>query len=359
MKTFTFNRKVIRDYCIGWTFACVLLSIIRGVGTTELGILKFGLKEGLLLATTFGPIIGLISGIWQLILEDKIHKTISIKAFLLIRFLYAIVFILFLIIISYSIYSIYFGITVDIVKFAFDTGALVVYFYVLFIDLLLNLFRQINLMLGNGNLGKLIRGDFYSPREEERIFMFIDLRSSTKLAEDLGNMKYSKLIQDCFTDLSVVMEFGAEIYQYVGDEVVLTWKLKNGLKNQNCLKAFFSFKNQLNKRKTYYMEQYGVMPYFKAGANYGKVTVVEVGKFKKEIAYHGDAINIAARIQHKCNVYNADLLISNQLLSSLPFDKAYSFKICESIQLRGKTATTTIYSASDHKKMILEQETAA
>jgi len=35
--------------------------------------------------------------------------------------------------------------------------------------------------------------------------------------------------------------------------------------------------------------------------NAGVVTVAEVGKYKKEIAYHKDTINTAARIQVKCN----------------------------------------------------------
>ena len=57
----------------------------------------------------------------------------------------------------------------------------------------------------------------YELLEEKRIFMFLDLRSSTFIAEKLGHKLYSEFIQDCFLDLEVVRRHKAEIYQYVGD----------------------------------------------------------------------------------------------------------------------------------------------
>ena len=118
--------------------------------------------------------------------------------------------------------------------------------------------------------------------------MFLDLRSSTTIAEKLGHEKYSRLMQDCFNDLGVVIENDAEIYQYVGDEAVLTWSMEGGLKDQNCIRAFFTFKERLERKSEYYQSTYGVQPEFKAGVNGGSVIVTEVGKYKKEIAYYGD-----------------------------------------------------------------------
>ncbi len=119
-------------------------------------------------------------------------------------------------------------------------------------------------------------GDFYEPRDEERIFMFIDLKDSTVHAEKLGHIQYSKMIQDCFNDIGVVVENEAEIYQYVGDEVILTWKYKDGLRNYNCINAYYDFINKLNSKNEYYLNTYKVVPHFKAGVNSGIVTVTEV-----------------------------------------------------------------------------------
>ena len=37
-----------------------------------------------------------------------------------------------------------------------------------------------------------------------KILMFLDLKDSTKIAEELGHIEYSKFIQDCFIDLNKV-----------------------------------------------------------------------------------------------------------------------------------------------------------
>ena len=81
----------------------------------------------------------------------------------------------------------------------------------------------------------------------------------TTIAEKLGHIKYSQLIQDCYYDLTeIVIKYHAEIYQYVGDEVILTWKTDDGLKENNCLNVFFAY-NQLIKRKgEYYSKNYGL-----------------------------------------------------------------------------------------------------
>ncbi len=235
----------------------------------------------------------------------------------------------------------FFGEAKGIIAFAFEPGSGAIYFYILVVDIFLVVLRQINLMLGEGNLSKLLMGRFYTPREEERIFMFIDLKDSTKHAENLGHIKYSKMIQDCFNDLGVVVENEAEIYQYVGDEVILTWKLKDGLRNGNCLKAFFNFKNRLQKKEGYYLKNYNCQPVFKAGAHSGIVTVTEVGKYKKEIAYHGDTINTTSRIQGKCNEFNAKFLISNTLKEQIT-NCTFSFKPLGSIPLKGKEKSVSI-----------------
>ena len=119
--------------------------------------------------------------------------------------------------------------------------------YMAVASLLLNFVKQVSLKFGEGNLWKMLIGKFHRPQEEERILMFLDLRSSTTIAEKLGHIKYSELIQDCFNDLAIVRDQEAEIYQYVGDEAVLSWSVNDGLKNNNCINAYYNFKDTLRK----------------------------------------------------------------------------------------------------------------
>ena len=194
-----------------------------------------------------------------------------------------------------------------------------VYFSV--VSLIITLFIQMNQKMGRGILKNMLLGKYHHPREEERIFLFIDLKSSTTIAERLGHVWYSRLIQDCFADITdAVVKHNAEIYQYVGDEVILCWESAAGIKRNRCIEAYFTFTQLLIRRSAYYEKHYGLQPIFKAGAHVGRMTVAEVGLIKRELAYHGDVLNTAARIQSKCNALGEQLLISPALASALALD---------------------------------------
>jgi len=204
-----------------------------------------------------------------------------------------------------------------------------------------------NEKFGRGVFLKTLMGRYRKPKEEKRIFMFLDLKASTTFAENLGHYKYSQLIQDCFYDLNMIVQtYDAEIYQYVGDEAVLSWTYKRGIKRNNAVELYFKFKERIASRSSYYQEKYGLVPEFKAGIHGGTLMVTEVGSIKKEIAYHGDVINTTARIQSQCNTYNANLLISESLLQDLDLPEHYVTKNIDDLLLRGKVQTVNIYSVT-------------
>ena len=338
------KRQILKQYIIGWTISFLFLCVVRGEGTQELGSVQFEFWQSIFASIIGGSLLGSISGYAQIVAEKKMHKLISLQKLLVLRVLYAILFLLLIIYISYII----FGKNITFIEFAFEPGSFAFYLYIICVDIFMFALRQINLFLGGNNLWKLFSGRFYSPREEERIFMFLDLQSSTTHAERLGHIKYSKMIQDCFNDLGIVSDYESEIYQYVGDEVVLSWQLEIGLRNQNCLMAYFKFQEQLDKKEDYYKAEYNCKPFFKAGLNSGIVTVTEIGKYKKEIAYHGDTINTAARIQGKCNELNQQLLISENLKDAID-DTGFIFEKIGNIELKGKKKTVPIYGIHKNK----------
>jgi adenylate cyclase len=194
----------------------------------------------------------------------------------------------------------------------------------------------------------LIIGKYHYPRVENRIFMFLDMKDSTTHAENLGHIKFSSLIQDSLNDLtSAIIEHKVEVYQYVGDEAVLTWNLHNGFENTNCLQVYYSFQKTLERKKAYYENEYGFVPFFKAGVHLGDVTVSEVGIVKREIAYHSDVLNTAARIQGKCNEFEAELLISEDLRNKLKGSQYFNFKHIGGLSLKGKQQLVNIYKVSN------------
>jgi adenylate cyclase len=99
---------------------------------------------------------------------------------------------------------------------------------------------------------------------------------------------------------------------------------------------FFACELMFQKRKQYYMQYYDTMPSFKAGVHLGKVTAVEIGEIKRDIAYHGDTLNTAARILSLCNTYQKNILISEAVLEYVSSNHLYRIERLGKITLRGK-----------------------
>ncbi len=134
------------------------------------------------------------------------------------------------------------------------------------------------------------------------------------------------------------------MYQYVGDEVVVSWRMNRFFTASNCHEFFYAFQERLGAKRDYFFQHYGVYPQFKAGAHCGKVTVAEVGEIKTEIAYHGDVLNTASRIQTLCNRFEKQLLVSESLVERLHDKDHVLVRFVAEAELRGKETPTKIYT---------------
>lgn len=203
---------------------------------------------------------------------------------------------------------------------------------------------RLNDQYGNGGTGHL-SGRYHQPKQELRIFMFLDMRSSTSIAEDLGHVRYFQLLNELFRDITdPIVDSRGEIYQYVGDEISVSWPLRRGLGRQRCIKCFLDIRAKLKRRQEHYRTRYGVVPAFKAGFHYGEVTTGEVGLVKKERIFSGDVVNTAARIQETCNTYQVDNLLSKDLLDLLLPKGPLPVREIGSIALKGKRSTISLWT---------------
>ena len=206
-----------------------------------------------------------------------------------------------------------------------------------------SLLLQVNDKFGHGVLWNLIKGRYHRAREEDRIFMFLDLKSSTATAEKLGNHLYHDFLHDYFSDITNAILYNkGQIYQYVGDEVVITWRKEDGITDFHCLHCYFDIRNSIEKRRAKYEEKYGLIPEFKAGLHSGKVIAGEVGIIKRDITYSGDVLNTAARIQAKCNEFGVPILASKALMDLFPTELPFVRKAIGEIELRGKSLKVTL-----------------
>ena len=305
----------------------------------------------LLVAVILGFLYGVGIGLTGYYLDRKMFRKLSLGKVLLFKTLISVVlvviilsllqFVLFDLLISPSL-SIA-GIRLNEKSWNYLFYLLLIYYF--FMSLVISFINQVNKKYGPGVLVPLLLGRYRKPKEEERIFMFMDLKSSTSTAEKLGHLKYSSFIRDCFIDINdVLYPFCAQVYQYVGDEIVVMWPESEGLRNHSCIRFYFACKKQFQDRAGYYVANYGFVPVFKAGLHMGKVTAVEIGEIKKDIAYHGDTLNTSARIQSVCNEYNKDFLVSEYLIEKIGIDQSMKFESLGMVLLKGKTKEVGIVS---------------
>lgn len=214
-----------------------------------------------------------------------------------------------------------------------------------FLVALTQLLLQISSKFGHQTFWYIISGKYHMPKAEKRIFMFLDLNASTTIAEQLGNENYHALLKDFFADITIpILENRGNIYQYVGDEVVIAWNYKDGLMEAQCLKCFFDIKQAISALKTKYEKRYGLVPSFKAGIHSGDVIAGEVGIVKRDITYSGDVLNTTSRILGKCNEFHEEIIISADLLAMLNIARNYGNRVLGSIQLRGKQQKVAIHA---------------
>jgi adenylate cyclase len=313
--------------------------------------MEFRFGPILLIAIILGVINGTSLGVAGYYLDRKIFRRLSLGKVIIFKALGSLALLIFLLLLlRFVLYDLFIlpslplpGITWNDQAWDYLFSLLLIYYF--FMTLVISFINQINKKYGPGVLIPLLLGRYRTPREEERIFMFMDLKSSTATAEKLGHLRYSAFIRDCFMDINeVLLPFHAQVYQYVGDEIVVTWPEQEGVKNQFCIKFYFACRQQFSSRAEYYIEKYGLLPEFKAGMHAGLVTAVEIGELKREIAYHGDTLNTAARIQSVCNEYEKNFLVSEYLfnrIDSLPQVKPEALGM---MLLKGKTQAVGIVS---------------
>lgn len=200
-----------------------------------------------------------------------------------------------------------------------------------------NFVGQVNRLLGRGVLVRLMLGRYHRPREEERIFLLVDLKGSTQIAERLGHLRFHTFLKRFIDDVtSAAIRHGADVYRYVGDEVIFTWTERDGVANAACVRAVFAMVDAFDPVAGEYMESFGVVPSFWAGLHLGPVVTGDIGSVKHEIAYLGDTLNTAARIEEACKEFQQPFLASADVIDAVDLPSGVKAQSLGPIDLRGK-----------------------
>jgi adenylate cyclase len=215
--------------------------------------------------------------------------------------------------------------------------------YWLGLFLLTQLIIEVNEKYSPGVFMDIMLGKYVQPKIQKRIVMFMDLKDSTPIAEKLGHQLYFKFIRDFIFHVSnALIEHGGSIYQYVGDEIVVSW-LHEKDNTKKCLSAVISARRQIQKAGEHFRRHYDMMPEFRVGIHLGDVTVGEIGVVKKDLAMSGDTMNTTARIRSACNELNQKFIISKDFNDNSDL-KDWQSESLGIIELKGKGAGIELFS---------------
>ncbi|MEL6317329.1 MAG: adenylate/guanylate cyclase domain-containing protein [Pseudomonadota bacterium] len=177
---------------------------------------------------------------------------------------------------------------------------------------------QMRALIGGRTLLNVILGRYHRPVREERIFVFMDLVKSTPLAERLGAERYHSFIAAVFRELDgAVTRSGGEIYAYLGDGVISSWPLSTPDRNAAAVEAVFATADRLRARSDWFRARFQATPTIRASLHGGAVVAGECGDSRRQIAYLGDALNVAARLEALSKTLDAAFLVSGPMLARI------------------------------------------
>lgn len=189
----------------------------------------------------------------------------------------------------------------------------------------------------------ILLGKYLKPKVEQRIVMFLDLKDSTPIAEKLGSVPYFKFIREFIYQISIALiEHDGIIYQYVGDEIVVSWYF-NERNTKKCMASLIEARKNLQKRGEHFRRRYGVLPEFRVGIHAGEVTVGEIGVIKKDLAMSGDTMNTTARIRTACSELNQKFIVSRAFIDHIDL-KEWQSESLGMVDLKGKNNSIELFA---------------
>ena len=210
-----------------------------------------------------------------------------------------------------------------------------------------NLIFDMGGLLGFGTLKNLITGRYVQPRLEQKAFLLVDMKDSTGLAERLGPVHFHELLNEFFRDIAdAALECDAEIHKYVGDEAILTWAGGPALADSDCLACPFIARDRIARNAERYRARFGVVPDFRAALHCGEIVAGEIGDVRREIAYIGDTLNVAARLLDAAKETGRDVLVSADLLAVAARPADLHATPLPTLAVRGRRASLEIFALS-------------
>lgn len=216
-----------------------------------------------------------------------------------------------------------------------DSGIQMLFAFI--VSVIINLFIVINRIIGPGVMLNIAMGRYHQPVEEERVILFIDIKGSTRIAEQLGDLAFHRLLNRFYSDVTdAVLRYHGTIHKYVGDEIIISWRAGKASSATHAVQCHRFASEIIGRNREEYEKQFGVIPEFRAALHVGPVVIGEMGNIKLEIAFSGDAMNTTGRLMDLCRELTQDCIASAALLDQAELPDTVAAHKLPSVKMRGK-----------------------
>src|SRR5579864_5864880 len=173
--------------------------------------------------------------------------------------------------------------------------------------------------------------------------LFADIRGFTRLSEVLPPEQLVAAINGCFEVLdTAIAHYGGEVDKFIGDAVMATFGAPTAHEDdpRRAVLAALEMQTALRRFNAQLRKQIGCELDMRIGINTGVVLAGPIGSHRKR-AYTvmGDAVNVAARLEHAAPVGSVVIGESTRC----PPGDAFRLRMRRSVHIRGKDTPVKSY----------------
>jgi adenylate cyclase len=202
---------------------------------------------------------------------------------------------------------------------------------------LANLVLGISNIIGPRAFLNFITGRYHFPVEENRFVLFVDIAGSTGLAERLGGVGIHRFLDRTFRLLTLaVVDYRGEVLNYVGDEVIVTWRESGGAVDCRPLQCFVAMRDALAQESSQFEREFGAVPRIRGSLHFGPVIVGEIGDVKRAIVFNGDVMNTAARLEELSRNVDGGFLASRAAMERFSTAPPFAVRDLGRLPIRGR-----------------------
>jgi adenylate cyclase len=173
--------------------------------------------------------------------------------------------------------------------------------------------------------------------------LFADVRGFTRLSEVLPAEQLVAAINGCFEVLDAALaHYGGEVDKFLGDAVMATFGAPVAHEDdpRRAVLAALDMQAALRRYNVQLRKQIGCELEMRVGVNTGMVLAGPIGsQRKRSYTVMGDAVNVAARLEHAAPV--GSVLIGESTRAHL--GDAFRLRMRRSVRIRGKDAPVKSY----------------